>query len=53
MAANDREGKREEKERNNLSKKHLYTTALTRDAANMTLEFPIGSIDRKEGHVYT
>jgi hypothetical protein len=47
----DREGKREEPD--NLPKKHLYTAALTRDAANMTLEFPIGSVARKEGHVYT
>jgi hypothetical protein len=49
----DQEGKKEEEEPNNLPKKHLYTAVLTCDAANMTLEFPIRSIDRKEGYVYT
>jgi hypothetical protein len=49
----DQDGKKEAEEPNNLPIRHLYTTALTRDAANMTLEFPIGSINRKEGHIYS
>jgi hypothetical protein len=42
----------EDGEANNKPKRTFYINFLTRDVANMTVHFPIGSIERKEGHVF-
>ena len=47
----NRKGKKRAKP-NNKPKKSLYSVALTSDAANMTLNFPVGSQERRAGHIF-
>jgi len=42
----------EEGEADNKPRRDLYINFLTRDVANMTVHFPIGSIERKGSHVF-
>jgi hypothetical protein len=42
-----------EEEPDNKPQKALYTNFLTKEVANMTIHFPEGSKERREGHVYT
>jgi hypothetical protein len=42
-----------EEEPDNKPQKVLYANFLTKEVANMTIHFPEGSKERREGHVYT
>jgi hypothetical protein len=48
----ERQGRSKENP-DNRSVKHFYTIATTRDAATITLSFPIGSQERREGHYHS
>jgi hypothetical protein len=46
-------GRRRRREPNNKPEVHLYSVALTRDVANLTIHFPIGSKKRRKGLIYS
>lgn len=49
----DQKGKKKTSPRNKKPEKQFYTNLLARDAANMTLKFPIGSVEERSGHVFS
>jgi hypothetical protein len=49
----DHKGKKRAEEPSRKPETTLYSVALTRDAANLTLNFPLGSKERRNGYIYS